>query len=121
MTTATFATVANNKRSRLAPVAMLVGSLFAGSFAVAPVVSAQEAPSIVVKYSDLDLSTSDGVSTLYKRITAAASAVCPYQGERELGLKSIGQACRDAAVEHAVRSIHNAELAAIRDEHAKRG
>jgi UrcA family protein len=117
MTTATLA----NNRSRLASVAVLVGSLLAGSLAVAPVVSAQETPSIVVKYSDLDLSTSDGARTLYKRITAAASMVCPYQDARELNFKAIGQSCREAAIEHAVRSIHNTELAAIRDEHAKRG
>jgi UrcA family protein len=121
MTTATRTTRANNKGTRLAPVAVLVGSLFAGSFAVAPVVSAQEAPSIVVKYSDLDLSTSDGVRTLYKRITAAASVVCPYEDARQLAFKAINQSCRDAAVQRAVRSIHNAELAAISDQHAKRG
>ena len=121
MTTATFTTRAANKGTRLAPVAVLVGSLFAGSFAVAPVVSAQEAPSVVVKYNDLDLSTSDGVRTLYKRITAAASVVCPYENARELAFKAIGQSCRNDAVERAVRSIHNAELAALRDEHAKRG
>ena len=117
MTTATPAT----NRTRFAPVALLVGSLLAGSFAVAPVVSAQEFPSIVVKYSDLDLSTSDGARTLYKRITAAASLVCPYQDARDLTSKAIGKSCRETAIEHAVRSIHNTELAAVRDEHTKRG
>jgi UrcA family protein len=117
MTTATLA----NNRSRFASVAVLVGSLLAGSLAAAPVVSAQEAPSIVVKYSDLDLSTSDGARTLYKRIRAAANMVCPYGDARELTLKAIGQSCRADAIERAVRTIHNTELAAIRDEHAKRG
>jgi UrcA family protein len=117
MTTATFAT----NSTRFGRIAVLVGSLLAGSFAVAPVVSAQEVPSIVVQYSDLDLSTTDGVQTLYKRITAAAREVCPYSNARELNFKAIGQSCRDAAIERAVRSVHNTELAAIRDEHAKRG
>ena len=121
MTTATLATLANNKGTRFARVAVLVGSLLAGSFAVAPVVSAQEAPNIVVKYSDLDLSTSEGARTLYKRITAAARMVCPYQDSRELALQAVGRSCREASIERAVRSIHNGELAAIRDEHAKRG
>ena len=117
MTTATL----SSNTTRFTRIAVLVGSLLAGSIAVAPVVSAQEAPSIVVKYSDLDLSTSDGARTLYKRISAAASVVCPYTDARELNLKAIGQSCREAAIEQAVRSIHNTELAAIRDEHAKRG
>jgi UrcA family protein len=117
MTTATTAAT----RAPLASVAVLVGSLFAGSLAAAPVVSAQEVPSIVVKYGDLDLSTTDGVTTLYKRITAASHSVCPYEDARELTFKAINQSCREASVERAVRSIHNTELAAIRDEHARRG
>ena len=117
MNTATFAT----NSARLGRIAVLVGSLLAGSLAVAPVVSAQEAPSIVVKYSDLDLSTSDGATKLYQRINAAASMVCPYQNARELTFKAIGASCRAEAVERAVRSIHNTELAAIHDEHTRRG
>jgi len=117
MTTATLATT----RTRFAPVAVLVGSLLAGSFAVAPVVSAQEAPAIVVKYGDLDLSTSDGARALYERITAAARLVCPNEDSRELVLQSFNRSCREAAIERAVRSVHNTELAAVRNEHAKRG
>jgi len=118
MTTATFAT--NSSRS-VARIAVLVGSLLAGSLAVAPVVSAQEAPSIVVKYSDLDLSTTEGATTLYKRIKAAASLVCPYGNARELSFKAVGASCRADAIERAVRSIHNTELAAVHDEHTRRG
>jgi UrcA family protein len=118
MTTAHFAT----HRSRLVSVAVLVGSLLAGSLAVAPVASAREEGSaIVVKYGDLDLSTTEGVTTLYKRISTAAHWVCPYDDARELALKAVNQSCRKASIERAVRSIHNAELASILDEHAKRG
>jgi UrcA family protein len=118
MTTANLVT--NSSRS-VARIAVLVGSLLAGSLAVAPVVSAQEAPSIVVKYSDLDLSTTEGAQKLYKRIKTAASLVCPYENAREMAFKAIGQSCRKEAVERAVRSIHNAELAAVHDEHTRRG
>ena len=117
MTTATFAT----NRTRLARIAVLVGSVLAGSLAVAPVASAQEAPSLVVQYGDLDLSTTEGVQTLYKRITSAAHLVCPYDNARELAFKAVAQSCRADTIQRAVRSIHNAELAAISDGHFKRG
>jgi UrcA family protein len=116
MTTATFAT----HRARFG-LAVLVGSLLAGSLAVAQAQTTQDEPAVVVKYADLDLSTTAGVTALYKRIANAARMVCPYQDARELTLQAIGNACREASIARAVRSVHNAELAALQNAHAKRG
>jgi UrcA family protein len=118
MSTATLAA----HRTRSGRIAVLVGSLLAGTLGIAQAQPpAQETPSVVVKYGDLDLSTSAGARTLYQRISAAARMVCPYENARELGLKAKGRECREAAIARAVSSVHNTELALIQAQHANRG
>lgn len=116
-----FATFTSN-RVPLGRIAVLVGCLFAGAAGAAQAaVPADAAPSVVVRYGDLDLSTTEGVRTLYQRITVAARKVCPYDNSKQLSLVTKSYACREAAIEHAVASIHNTQLAALRSEHTKRG
>ena len=108
-----------NKTGRIA---MLVGCLLAGSLGVAQAATpADEVPKVVVSYSDLDLSTTEGARTLYKRISVAARQVCPYGDEKALSRFAMNRACREAAIERAVNSVNNAKLAAVRTEHVKRG
>ena len=118
MTCATF----ESNRNKSGRVAMLVGCLLAGSLGVAQAATpAGEVPKVVVSYSDLDLSTTEGARTLYKRISIAAQEVCPFQDAVELSRMAKNHACREAAIERAVSSVNSAQLAAVRTEHVKRG
>jgi UrcA family protein len=117
----TFAPFESN-RNKTGRVAMLVGCLLAGSLGVTQAATpAGEVPKIVVSYSDLDLSTTAGARTLYRRISFAAQQVCPFQDEVELSRRAKNHACREEAIERAVRSVNSAQLAAVRTEHVKRG
>jgi UrcA family protein len=102
-------------------VAVLAVSLLAGSLGVAQAAPAQQTPQVVVSYGDLDLSSSDGVRELYKRIASAAREVCPYAGAREVGQVALNHACRNAAISRAVRDVNSPQLVALRAELVKRG
>ncbi|MWV28233.1 UrcA family protein [Aurantiacibacter rhizosphaerae] len=55
----------------------LVAALAAGAMFSAPAMAGStDAPSIAVRYSDLDLSTAEGQDTLDRRLTRAAEEVC---------------------------------------------
>jgi len=116
----TAATV-NSNRSTLGRVAVLAVSLLAGSLGVAHAASAQNLPQVVVSYGDLDLSSSDGVRELYKRIDFAASQVCPYPNAREIAQVALNRSCRNEAISRAVRDVKSPQLVALRAEHVKRG
>lgn len=77
-------------------------------------------PSVTVKYADLDLGTDVGVRRLYKRISAAAEQVCPAGG-RDLQFIASSRKCRAEAIERAVQSLHNSQLAAVHAEHMHQG
>ena len=78
-------------------------------------------PTVVVRYGDLDLSTTDGANVLYQRISVAARQVCPFEDSRALVADGKNRACREAAIERAVNAVNNPQLAAVRSEHVKRG
>jgi UrcA family protein len=118
MTSATF----ESNRNRTGRIAMLVGCVLAGSLGVSQAATAfGEPPAVVVSYSDLDLSTTEGAKTLYTRISRAAREVCPFEDAADLPRKVKNHACREAAIERAVSAINSTQLAAIRTEHVKRG
>jgi UrcA family protein len=118
MTSATF----ESNRNRTGRIAMLVGCLLAGSLGVVQAATPDsELPSVVVSYSDLDLSTTDGARTLYTRISRAARDVCPFEDAVDLPRVAKNRACREAAIERAVSAVNSTQLAAVRTEHVKRG
>jgi UrcA family protein len=116
-----FASIKYNRIS-LGRVAVLVGCLLTGSVGAAQAATSTDAvPTIVVRYGDLDVSTSDGARVLYHRISVAAQQVCPFPYSKELALVAKNRACREAAIDHAVAAVHSAQLVAMRSEHVKRG
>jgi UrcA family protein len=116
-----FATVKSNGVV-IGRVAVLVGCLLAGSVGAAQAAtSTDEVPSVVVRYGDLDLSTTKDARVLYQRISDAARQVCPYENSRVLMQVSKNRACREAAIERAVNAVNSPQLAAMRSEHVKRG
>jgi UrcA family protein len=111
-----------SNRNKTGRIAMLVGCLLAGSLGVAQAATpADEVPKVVVSYSDLDLSTTEGARVLYHRISVAAGEVCPFQDAVEPSRLAKNHACREAAIERAVNSVNSAQLAAVRSERVKRG
>lgn len=60
-----------------------------------------------VKFEDLDISKAEGAQALYRRISAAANAVCrmePYM---------LVRSCRNRAVDDAVQGVGSALLSSI--------
>ena len=74
------------------------------------------APSVVVKYDDLDLDTDRGAAELYNRIHAAAVHVCKLS-EPPFFLRtdpSEWHSCVDHTIASAVKAVHNKKLSAYR-------
>jgi UrcA family protein len=59
----------------------------------------------VVRYSDLDLSKTDGAASLYARLRHAARAVCAPGESREMGRAEIFRACMNESITNAVSKI----------------
>jgi UrcA family protein len=83
-------------------------------FSISAAENVDEAPSITVKYGDLDLNRDRGLASLYVRITRAADGVCRELDPRELGnavfatsLRARHEACIQQAVEGAVAKINS--------------
>jgi len=97
----------------------------AGAFAALAVSTAtfagDGAPSVTVRYDDLNLATPVGVEILYRRISSAARAVCPDVHSRELVVVSAGERCQANAVAEAVRQVNNPQLAVVHASHVSRG
>ena len=118
MTFVTFQSTLN----KTARIAMLLGCVLAGSLGVAQAAApADDVPTVVVSYSDLDLSTTDGANTLYKRISDAAHKVCPFEDSVHPLEVALNNSCRSAAIARAVGKVNNAKLATVWNEHVNRG
>src|SRR5207248_2758373 len=68
------------------------------------------APSVVVRYHDLNLDTPEGVANLYQRIHAAAVDVCKsVEGPRLVNrlFWTEWNNCTNHAVAEAVKAVHN--------------
>lgn len=79
----------------------------------AATVSAQDPPSVTVRYYDLNLNSSQGVTGLYQRIRGAASEVCRSFEDREpLERQVTRNDCFTQAVANAVRAVHSDALSA---------
>ena len=99
---------------------LLLGSL-AGIMAAGAAKLDSDVPTVVVKYSQDSLATDEGVTALYRRITAAARQVCPTEPTRDLKMQSLIYECRNQAVARAIRQIDNSRLAALHAVHSKNG
>jgi UrcA family protein len=123
MTAATLTTRSNRFTS--GRLAVLAGCLLAGTLSVAqaapPAAAAHPVRTIVVNYSDLNLSTDEGTFALYQRISTAARRVCPLDDTRALAQSIASDACRAAAVARAVAAVNSPQLAALYAGRTNRG
>jgi UrcA family protein len=77
--------------------------------------------SVAVRYDDLNLSTSVGVNTLYRRISAAAREVCPDIYSRDPRAFVAARSCQADAIAKAVREVNNPSLAMLHANHVAHG
>jgi UrcA family protein len=73
------------------------------------------APSVVVKFGDLDLSQPEQAATLYDRLQHAACEVCPPVSARDLSRFEVARSCYKTALARAVRSVDQASLTRLHD------
>jgi UrcA family protein len=90
----------------------------AGAFGLTAAAQAGDAdddiPKQVVKFADLDLDSSAGAFTLYRRIESAAERVCGEQsGVRDLLTAIRLNSCREHAIERAVVIVNSAVLTSL--------
>jgi UrcA family protein len=111
MTSATLNVAA---RLRTATALALVAACVAvGATGAAHAGTATEAPSLKVRYNDLNLGTEAGSQVLYDRIVAAAQHVCVADDIRDLRAVAAARGCREQAIAQAVRDVHSPALAAV--------
>jgi UrcA family protein len=77
-------------------------------------VKAEEVLSKTVRYSDLDITESDGAKVLYSRIRAAAEDVCGRSSGTDPILRLAITGCIHNAVDKAVKDVNAPMLANLR-------
>ncbi len=65
----------------------------------------REVSTVKVEYGDLNLATSAGVNTLRHRLIVASHDVCGDSDTRQMGSEADEQACRNAALQDALRDL----------------
>lgn len=86
----------------------------AGSFAVVcSAADSTDAPQMIVKYGDLNVSSPQGAAVLFARIRAAALRVCGPVDNRDLASMTRAAACVHKAIADAVTTVGQPELFAI--------
>lgn len=92
-------------------IATTVFSVLASSFsAVGAAADSTDAPTAIVKYEDLNVSTVPGASALYERIRAAAHTVCRDFDQRDLASQALKAACINKAIAKAVTEVNQPAL-----------
>jgi UrcA family protein len=113
-------TTSNNVSPRR--VAVFAGCLLSAAFGLAQAATpADEAPSVVVRYGDLNLATEAGTNALYSRIVAAARQVCPQADQKDLTAFHLSKVCQANAIARAVQEVHSPQLAAAYTARSRRG
>jgi UrcA family protein len=70
-------------------------------------------PQVIVKFGDLDVSTSRGAVALYGRIHSAAVNVCSRMYDSELAYKLNKDACLQEVIGDAVIKVNRPTLSAV--------
>ncbi len=89
---------------------VLFGTLASGLVAGAKAADSGDALSETVKYGDLDLSNSQGATTLYTRIRIAAANVCSPFDHRSFASQRLLDACVHKAIADAVKKVDQPAL-----------
>jgi UrcA family protein len=92
---------------------ILTSTLAAGAqIALAAEPTDASARHVKVLYSDLNLTSIDGATTLYRRLQSAAESVCAEHGTRDVRSIFRVRTCESAAMSAAVADINQPTLTA---------
>jgi UrcA family protein len=95
-----------------AAAAIMLACGFTGIAAAAT--PSDDAPSVVVRYGDLNLQTDAGLRTLYRRLSVAAAKVCPLPSSNaDLSQLMVARSCQAAAIARATRSLPDPHLVEV--------
>jgi UrcA family protein len=75
--------------------------------------TAQDIPSVVVKYGDLSLTSKAGIASLHARIRNAAESVCSPLNSSVLGLRDHYERCVRDAITQSVDAVNNGAKRAV--------
>ena len=103
----------NNRNSMICSLLASIALTSALGGVALPVVAADTAPSMTVKFADLDVSHTAGAEQLYARIRGAAGKLCVAHDNEALGNKRVWDACFKDAVTQAVKQINRPALTAV--------
>ena len=90
--------------------AAIFSALASGFTAVSAAADSTDAPQVVVKYGDLNVSNPQGAPALYGRIRRAAESVCPGFERSDLASKARMDACVHKAIADAVITVNQPAL-----------
>jgi UrcA family protein len=101
--------------------AALTACMAVGLADVAHAATPDAAPSVRVRYGDLNLTSEQGAHTLHARIAAAARQVCAPDGldMRNLQAYAAERSCERQAIANAVREVHGAKVASLAARHGQ--
>ena len=103
--------VASNNTKVNRSILLAVSAVAIGALSIAGAGAADQ-HSTSVRFSDLNIHTPEGITTLYRRIRRAAEEVCrPYE-IREFAQETGARICFDDAVANAVKSVNLPSLTA---------
>lgn len=99
-------------RLRTWAAAIVLGTLGC-SFATVSSAMGGEAPQVVVKFADLNVSTAQGAATLYRRIHRAAEDVCARMYPSEDAYRHFAPACLQKVISDSVVKVNEPALSAV--------
>jgi UrcA family protein len=109
-----FTKAAGNNVTRAAWMMLAVASITMVASTTQAAESGDSAPQKVVSYRDLNLTNSDGVAVLYRRIKGAANEVCGNAEQiRELARVAAANACVDKATSQAIAAVNSPMLTSL--------
>jgi UrcA family protein len=97
--------------------------IFAAAAILTPIagICADTVRQVQVTVSDVNLSTPQGIATLYSRLQHAAAEVCGYEPQnRELSQHAAWSKCANIALDGAVVQVRSIGLAALHAQHVGR-
>jgi UrcA family protein len=95
-------------------IATSILAVLVSSFAVVcSAADSTDVPKAIVRYADLDISTSQGAAVLYNRIRSASEGLCAPLDRGDLESKFLFKTCVQQAIEGAVAKVDRPTLSAL--------
>jgi UrcA family protein len=109
----TMTTASRSIRPRGLIAAAALAAIISSFGAVCHAADSTEVRTAIVKYADLDVSTSQGAAALYNRIRTASEGVCSPLEQRDLAASLRWKTCVQQAIAGAVAKVNRPTLSAV--------